>query len=1044
MKKLIILFLVVFFNWVNYWYSVWYWNHWVSYTAWWLWTTNITSCNSDWDTTGWSDPTYWEFAVASSNSSASLTPQSGVFDVAASWTMYCLYWDNYTPIWTLSYYNWWSNAVQTILYSANDAWWSKLANVTLQRRQATISDIWVVWAYSWWSNIATNSPWIDSFSANYNQTNTSNLAYQYQVYVQDRAWLNRTITSTNTIYYDSLPPVINYFNHFNWWTNNNNTISYSVTEKWWSQISQIEIQVSISSDSPNFTTWWAWTNVTTIPWNNNYSVSWTISYAMTNHKAYKFRIRATDEVWNTGARINSWETTKFDTQNPSTADIINNTSTDLLAINSQNFSFTVSNANGSPITYIWSFFEDYNTVNSYKSTIETSSTWTWTYPENIQNVDNNRDTNWFRDYSLNVSKICDEAWNCVWDTNSSTSFYVIHYYIYANTTTLDTWTNNLTKNQLWLQQVADWTAKNLYITLKDKYWNQVVPASPIGRTIRLNFDVENTLYLNQYNRWWGSSVFIKWDEIWVTDQYDNTSYNMQNQYSNNWVYNFNFKVYTPTHQNFKADPLWKFNIKNVYLSIWWTIWSLANKIVLNSTNIDFNFKPLYETSVTWEIKDYWFFEWANQMSQISITNNSWVTPSNKKVYLKFWEESWNIFSLKATPPNSVVSEWANLSTIFQNDSWFLWLNKSLSTLLTQDVATLNTSQYNKLYLSSHISYDIINPNWDWTINPVYNSDIIWKSNYLVNFDGIDNATQVWLKVQWIIHDTELSYITTQQQLWDVNAIWNIVKSSLKKDIRGKVYNVVKSITPTNWVAPYSVLNLSWNSWSTINNDWTKLSDVLYFWWLNWANVDLWNWTDLELAWRKTIVVVWWNLYIRSNILNDSDINKDQILWIVVLKDNNNKWWNVYIDPSVKKIVASIYADKSILSYSTTYCSTWEITTSCWWTVAVLKNQLYIKWQIFSENTIWGSRTNPLVCPYYKKSESFLCTEEEAQKYDLNFLRRYFVYDSDNNWTIDSNDNPYWWYWTTNYFSRTSPYYRYPVVIEYNSIIQTTPPPFFGE
>ena len=47
---------------------------------------------------------------------------------------------------------------------------------------------------------------------------------------------------------------------------------------------------------------------------------------------------------------------------------------------------------------------------------------------------------------------------------------------------------------------------------------------------------------------------------------------------------------------------------------------------------------------------------------------------------------------------------------------------------------------------------------------------------------------------------------------------------------------------------------------------------------------------------------------------------------------------------------------------------------------LLRNQLYIKWSVFSENTIGGSRTTPPLCPYYKYSNpSFSCTLEEAQK-----------------------------------------------------------------
>jgi hypothetical protein len=61
---------------------------------------------------------------------------------------------------------------------------------------------------------------------------------------------------------------------------------------------------------------------------------------------------------------------------------------------------------------------------------------------------------------------------------------------------------------------------------------------------------------------------------------------------------------------------------------------------------------------------------------------------------------------------------------------------------------------------------------------------------------------------------------------------------------------------------------------------------------------------------------------------------------------------------------------------------------------VLNNQLYIYGSVFSENTIGGSRLSLWKCPYYISSLS--CTIETAQTYDLNYLRRYFIYDSNNN------------------------------------------------
>ena len=56
------------------------------------------------------------------------------------------------------------------------------------------------------------------------------------------------------------------------------------------------------------------------------------------------------------------------------------------------------------------------------------------------------------------------------------------------------------------------------------------------------------------------------------------------------------------------------------------------------------------------------------------------------------------------------------------------------------------------------------------------------------------------------------------------------------------------------------------------------------------------------------------------------------------------------------------------------------------------NQLYILGSLFSENTIGGAREVPKECPYYIANCS---TADIAQKYDLNYMRRYVLEDHDN-------------------------------------------------
>ena len=79
--------------------------------------------------------------------------------------------------------------------------------------------------------------------------------------------------------------------------------------------------------------------------------------------------------------------------------------------------------------------------------------------------------------------------------------------------------------------------------------------------------------------------------------------------------------------------------------------------------------------------------------------------------------------------------------------------------------------------------------------------------------------------------------------------------------------------------------------------------------------------------------------------------------------------------------------------------------------------------------------NPVTCPFYITG---VCSQVQAQKYDLNYLRRYYL--KDNNWDGDVDDA-----WDTpagGWITSNTTYRKYPVVIEYNSKIQISPPPFF--
>lgn len=709
----------------------------------------------------------------------------------------------------------------------------------------------------------------------------------------------------------------------------------------------------------------------------------------------------------------------------------------LLATNSYNFKVNVSSVWWSPISIANSFFEDYNSTDSLKTTYDNCISPSWC-TQNISNVDNDRKVTGDRDYKMIISKICDEAWNCLWSDSPSSNLKEYSYSIYANTLlawgTKSVINEELTDNS----NISDWTEKNMTIELKDVYWNEIIPASWIWRTIDFDFDVNNRMYLNQYERTWSSSVFLT-SANWINDFTNkfslwNNVNTLSSQNSSDWIYNYKFKVYTPTsNQDILYWPISDENsqlqINSINLRVNGNPWANSG-ILLSNSNINSVFNPLYYTQLSWEIKTNWFIEWATQAATVEIVKNSLKSTSNNKLAIEFWSWNTNQENLKldmnywsTSTPTNLIGEWNwYKSIIASNFSWWDIYNFFTKINLVWG-AVLQDLQNS--YFSTHLAYEI-----DW-INVSYNSDLLGKNSYWW-LTSWENTSQSALKILWYTYSTKDNYneIIEWQDGSEVKRVmWQISKFWVKTDIRSKVYDFIKNVNINPlwvWEEPLinDLNNLSSNNWVSLLNN-----TVLYYWGLpsDRKIVNLWNWGNLNFNWNKTIVIEWGNLYIRSNILY-SNLNSD-VLWIIVLKDEAWNWGNIYIDPSVTQIHSILYADKSVISYDWVNELDWNTSFN------QLKNQIYIFWSLFSENTIWGSRLSTPTCPYYLTS--WTCDLVTAQKYDLNYLRRYYLVDTDTDWIPDS---PAWSWIQVKGWDLA----KYPVIIQYNPTIQSNPPPLFNK
>ena len=645
------------------------------------------------------------------------------------------------------------------------------------------------------------------------------------------------------------------------------------------------------------------------------------------------------------------------------------------------------------------------------STNTRSAVW-WTSPSPVFSDDTSDNITHDWDFAMNVA----ESWNMdcfYWDS----ILFDINTYTILDWNFADFW-------------IADWTEKKLEIMFDLKRKEDGIlhdirldNASYWIKTIDFTFEFQDKTYLDQYKKTWTAVESVNSlsdDSVWITRTviYNIDSSNLY-LYSN-WLktFEFKYKFYNSTFwvnwfdsEDFKIN-----NIKYNVILNWWAAYSweiYKNWCISKVSDLAIKVKPLYVTEIISDINEQWFLPNVTQTWSLEIikNDNTFSWDSNAKLHLEFWSGSnhWEVWSLDLEIVDSSISlpEWHDSSWDINNRTFSSsisnWLIFSINSFISQfSIIWI----LNKLYLSSHISFDLPDWNW-WTKQVVYNSNILWMDNYWWDFNL--SSFQKWLKVIWIIHSPEQTDIIQEQA--DLNIFWKITKASLVKEIRSNAFSIIKNLVVSTDNSIIS--NIWWTTWN--NPQWTNAWNILYFWDLNWANVELLTSTKVE--WKKTILLVGGNLYITSDIINDT--NSD-ILWIIVLKDENNKWWNVYIDPGVIDINAVIYADKTLISYNWVDEMDWTFNQDS------LSNQLYIHGSVFSNNTIWWAVQTPAICPFYAEYaySSFSCTKKIAQKFDLNFLRRYYP---SLGWTSSVNTNE-----------------SNPVVIKYNPVIQISPPPLFDK
>lgn len=834
----------------------------------------------------------------------------------------------------------------------------------------------------------------------YTRTYTSNTSWTSgTMSVTDTAWNPSAVVNFWSINIDTTTPwapTITADDRVNdIWDNDNTTVLIATLDT----LGQVSTRTNYfcRDDSPSH----AVINPGCDPNNSNQSAAWDTSNL--SDGTHYFRAKTCTQAWNCSGTTTF--IVKIDTVSPIIWDVTNLNPLHLLADSGRAYSISVWLNGGAPITSVRHRWE--NTADNSLGSNIIDSTSPWSFNWDIRNVDNYRVANGSRQYMYRITQICDEAWNC-W-TGDQDYFHNV----YADTISID---SSVTSNELSSSIVADGTAKNIVVHLQDQYGNDIIPATGITRTVDIEVLANNALRRDQHNNTGTDSALYVGTDTTTIPISSAAQRDLNLRPSTNGDYTVPFFVYAPTNNE---DPLvpWSATISSIRYDInSWTFIVTGdtpqNRGVTWSTDTIIRASPLYTTDFSWEIETQGFIEGAVQDLDIEVLQANTTTTTLNSLRAEFWDVSpggdnidnaryW--FSINGDSIWEWNSTWLNTTQL----SWDLSTLNNRTTLMIQDNPVGSTTFS---YLASIIKYRI------WSKLIVYPGDIIWKNSYHWAA-WVNNSYQEGIKITWNTSSENTSELTIGQFTDDIRILWKLTKSTFRRDINQKAFSVTRNIAASvtnSSNGPWNVWNL-WNAtqWTSSNNNWLRIygNQVLFF---RWQDVTI---SSDTIEWNKTLLVEGWDVYISG------DITGSWLLWIIVIDGD------ILIRNTITDVHAILYTNRSILS-TTNGTNKLDGDSSA----TLLENQLYIRGSLFSENTIGGSRSSTPECPYYVDNST--CDQVEAQSYDLNYLRRYYMFDDNGDGTANASS------WVQSTANGQSWFENFPVIIDYNPQVQQNPPPFF--
>lgn len=445
----------------------------------------------------------------------------------------------------------------------------------------------------------------------------------------------------------------------------------------------------------------------------------------------------------------------------------------------------------------------------------------------------------------------------------------------------------------------------------------------------------------------------------------------------------------------------------ILISLWWIVYAFEFLKASWTDNDNRNIKDIYKTSFSNSklnltdrgSSEYLWGNWERfkiiqNVSDYETESGSGFVVSDQYGDLYI---SWAILARKDNILNWSHCSWESVSYTLKWElySYFWWDFPIKST----DSYYCPESKKLKIVLD-WITTKKLTLNWLWNSNTLtWIIDARWNKKEIATSELFSSNK---ISINWVV-----SLKTTS---WAVNELWNLAwDSSINNKFVVIESKVEWKMAKFNQVINKNIVKLTkWISVIKNNMQLNSISDNIYYYNFEWENaldinnnkwkiLPLWSWVSapIEIDWEKTLILKWWNLYIKSNIYNKND--KNSILTIIVKRDKTNRrnWWNIYIDPNVTNIDAILIADWSILSYD------WSsiLNSSVQSDVNKLRKQLLIYGSLSTKNTIWDNTAIYWTDDYIKN----WWTSSPSKLYNLQNLRTFQIMQSENDSSWDCSD-----------------------------------------